>query len=75
MDTAAICAKLILVDGVPFNKLAFVDRPSIRLNKNEYIQMNFRYLSGHERHAEPLISDDVIRIIRENQDFALGDLE
>lgn len=75
MDTAAICAKLILADGVSFDRLAFIDRPNIRLNKNEYVQMNFRYLSGHENRTEPLISDAVIRIIRENQDFALGDLE
>jgi ribosome biogenesis SPOUT family RNA methylase Rps3 len=43
-DTALITSWLILRQGARFQDLCFVDRPSVRIARNEFTEMPFRYL-------------------------------
>ena len=65
-DTAAICAKKILVDQIPFTAIEFIDRPEIDVTESEKIIMNFRYIKGED--GLPSMSPEVLNLIK-NVDF------
>lgn len=61
-DTAAICAKKITVDQMPFTDIEFIDRPELDVNENEKIIMNFRYIKGED--GLPQMSAKVLELIK-----------
>lgn len=65
-DTAAICAKKIVVDRIPFSTINFIDRPEIDITESEKIIMNFRYIMGED--GLPSMAPEVLNLIK-NVDF------
>lgn len=74
MDTAAIVCSKIVNEKINFWEIKFVDRPTIHINKFERVKMNFRYLLD-EKTNKPVISEQVLQIIKNTDDFALESLE
>lgn len=73
-DTAVRVSKMILVDGMPFPTIPFVDRPEFAMNETtEKLVMNFRYVKGAD--GEPLICPRVLELLKEDFDFNLESLE
>lgn len=71
-DTAAVCTKMIVVDGVPFDSIPFVDRPEIDVGVGEMVVMNFRYVRDAD--GQPIMCPEVLDLIK-NVDFDLDLME
>lgn len=63
-DTAVICAHRIVSDGVFLSDLNFVDRPTIRLRKKEFIEMPFRYIAADSK-GTPLLPPGMMELWKE----------
>lgn len=61
-DTAAICAKMIVIDKNSFETIPFIDRPEISIDDCEKVIMNFRYICGDN--GEPLMSPEILELIK-----------
>lgn len=71
-DTAAICTRMIVVDGRELGDIGFVDRPEFVIDQGERLVMDFRYIRGAD--GEPLIKPEVLHLIK-TQDLQLDSLE
>ncbi|KAJ3328277.1 hypothetical protein HDU76_010263 [Blyttiomyces sp. JEL0837] len=67
-DTAVIVSKMVLVEGIPLNKIPFVDRPDIKIFKNESVEMPFRYVVEN---GEPKVPKGFIDLLRKTNDDSL----
>lgn len=73
-DTAVRVSKMILVDGMAFESIPFVDRPEFPVaGETEKLVMNFRYVKGED--GEALICPQVLELLKEDFDFNLESLE
>ncbi|KAI8808954.1 SAM-dependent RNA methyltransferase [Cladochytrium replicatum] len=73
-DTAVIVTKRILEDGIPLDKLPFVDRPEIRLRKKELVEMPFRYVvdgTDSDGKPEPLLAPGMLEHLKASNDWDL----
>lgn len=74
-DTAVRVSKMILVDGMTFESIEFIDRPEFEVDKEsgEKLVMNFRYVKGED--GRPLICPEVLELLKEDFDFNFESLE
>jgi ribosome biogenesis SPOUT family RNA methylase Rps3 len=73
-DTAMRVVKKIVVDGVPFDQIDFIDRPEIDISANEKLVINFRFLAGDD--GLPTMAPGIRDILtRGDPDFDLQNLE
>lgn len=72
-DTAIKVAYKIICEGIEFEKLEFVDRPTISCNENESTILNFMFLA--DENGEPIIAEGVKEILLEDNDFDFDLLE
>jgi len=67
-DTAVLVSKLIL-DGINFDDIKFIDKPSIVIKKGEYkeeINLPYRYILKNNK---PLINKDLIDYLKKKKDL------
>lgn len=74
-DTAVRVCKMILIDGIPFPTIPFVDRPEFPMDdeSGERLLMNFRYV--RDDNGEAMICPEVLQLLKEDFDFNLESLE
>lgn len=65
-DTAVAVVKKI-IDGVPFEKIKFVDDPVIKMGSNEEIILPYRYLA--DKKGKAVVAREVIRLLKRNKGF------
>lgn len=62
-DTALGVTKLVVQDGIPLDKIPFVDDPTIRFDDNESVEMPFRYVKDQQT-GEPILPDGMRELLR-----------
>lgn len=72
LDTAAIVCDIILHKGIDLENIRFIDLPVFKISLHESVQMNFRYLDNGM--GEPLVSKEVLQILKNNDDFDILEL-
>ncbi|KAJ3179796.1 hypothetical protein HDU87_002364 [Geranomyces variabilis] len=69
-DTAVIVSKEVIENQIPLDKLAYVDRPEIKLGKKETAELPFRYLVNPET-GEPQLPEGLIELLKKSNDISL----
>eukprot|EP00158_Paraphelidium_tribonemae_P001930 Partr_v1_DN24967_c0_g1_i1_m45178 putative DUF431 domain-containing protein len=66
-DTAVIVSKMVLEDQVEIGDMKFIDRPSIKIAKREWVEMPFRYLAtaGDDYQDTPILPPGMVEHLRE----------
>ena len=72
-DTAALVASRIVHQGFRFDQLSFIDRPEFKVDENEMLVMNFRYLTREDGSAD--IDPRVLELAQNERGFDIQDLE
>lgn len=73
-DTAMKVVKMIIVDGINFEKILFSDRPEISISPKEKLVINFRFLSDDS--GMPIMAPGIREILlNEKHDFDFENLE
>ncbi|KAM0791431.1 hypothetical protein ACM66B_005889 [Microbotryomycetes sp. NB124-2] len=72
-DTALGVTKLIVQDGIPYEKIAFVDHPTIRFDDHESVEMPFRYVKDDK--GEPILPDGMKKLLRDDMDKGFDSFE
>jgi len=62
-DTALGVTKIVVNDGVPLDKIPYVDFPTIRFNSKESVEMPFRYIADG---AEPRLPPGMKALLHED---------
>jgi len=62
-DTALAVTKTVVVDKVPLEEIPYVDFPTITFNRNESVEMPFRYIS---RNGEPVLPPGMRELLYED---------
>jgi ribosome biogenesis SPOUT family RNA methylase Rps3 len=63
LDTAVLTAYKIICEKTPFEQLQFIDRPTIKIDEKEYIEMPFRYIDVG---GEPLLPAGMLDLWKED---------
>lgn len=72
-DTAARTAFYILEKKIEFENIKFIDYPEFRFNKNEAVEMPFRYIID-DKTGKPILPDGMLELIKEDSEQSLDDL-
>ncbi|KAK4056742.1 hypothetical protein OIO90_002294 [Microbotryomycetes sp. JL221] len=65
-DTALGVTKLIVQDGIPYDKIDFVDHPTIKFDDHESVEMPFRYVKDEQ--GEPILPPGMRQHLRDDMD-------
>ncbi|KAK4054415.1 hypothetical protein OIV83_000909 [Microbotryomycetes sp. JL201] len=72
-DTALGVTKLIVQDGIPYEKIPFVDHPTIKFDDHESVEMPFRYVQ--DERGEPILPDGMKKLLRDDMDKGFDSFE
>lgn len=64
-DTAVVVSYKILCEGKLLNDLKFVDKPSIKIRRKEFIEMPFRYIQLEN--GAPLLPSGMIDLWKKEE--------
>ncbi|KAF2086088.1 DUF431 domain protein [Saccharata proteae CBS 121410] len=71
-DTAVRVTRMVVRDGIPLEKIVYVDHPEIYINKHESTQMPFRYVA--DKDGNPIMPAGMLDLIKKDSEKDLGDL-
>ncbi|ORY21472.1 SAM-dependent RNA methyltransferase [Naematelia encephala] len=70
-DTAVGVTKIVVEDKIPIEKIPYVDFPTITFNKNESIEMPFRYVRDEK--GEPILPPGMKEHLKADLDRTIDD--
>ncbi|CAH6718458.1 protein arginine N-methyltransferase Sfm1p [[Candida] jaroonii] len=71
-DTAVRTTQRIVDQGIPFEKIEFIDYPEIRYNKYESTEMPFRYIVDESK--TPILPGGMLELIKHDAEQSIDDL-
>lgn len=71
-DTAVRVTRIVAQEKTPLDKIAYVDYPELRINKNESTEMPFRYVADDK--GNPIMPEGMIELIKKDSEKGFGDL-
>ncbi|KAK8215089.1 hypothetical protein M8818_002099 [Zalaria obscura] len=71
-DTAVRTTRIVIQDGIPLEKIAYVDHPEIKVDEHESTTMPFRYVLDKE--GQPIFPPGMIDLIKKDSERGIDDL-
>lgn len=71
-DTAVRVCRLVVEGKKKLEEIPFVDYPELQVNRNESIQMPFRYVKDDK--GQPIFPAGMLQLMKDDADKSLDDL-